>query len=101
MPHVATLGAVLGAKVHLVRANPSKGEYHAYLGHYPMDASATVYTGIYEEFSKEDARAMEYLHGVKDRLRGMGITSVEESLLKGHAAELLLTWLKKSPHVWY
>lgn len=98
LPHVATLGAVLGAKVHLVRANPSKGEYHAYLGHYPMDASATVYTGIYEEFSKEeDARAMEYLHGVKDRLRGMGITSVEESLLKGHAAEVIIDLAQEIP----
>ncbi len=97
-PHLAALAPALKTKVHLVRANPSLGEYHAYMGHYPLDSSATVYTGMYEEFSKEaDAWAMEYLHGAKDRLRGMGVHSVEENLLKGHAAEVIIDLAQEMP----
>ena len=63
-----------------------------------MDSSATIYTGMYEDFSKEaDARAMEYLHGAKDRLREMGVASVEENLLKGHAAEVIVDLAQEMP----
>ncbi len=97
-PHLAALTPALKTKVHLVRANPSMGEYHAYMGHYPLDSSATVYTGMYEEFSKKaDAQAMEYLHDAKDRLRGMGVTSAEENLLKGHAAEVIVDLAQGMP----
>ena len=90
LPYAAALARPLKAKVHLVRANPSLGEHHNYMGLYPLDSSSNVYYEMYQEFAKEaDAQAMEQLHDVKDRLRDMGITSVEENLSKGHAAEVI------------
>ena len=98
LPHVAALAKALKTKVHLVRANPSLGEFHPYMDHYSLDSSATVYTGMYEEFSREaDAQAKEYLHGAKDRLRDMGVASVEENLLKGHAAEVITDLAQEMP----
>ena len=97
-PHVAALATALKTKVHLVRANSSLGEYHAYMDHYPLNSSATVYTGMYEEFSKAaDAQAMEYLHDGRDWLRKMGVHSVEENLLKGHAAEVIVDLAQEMP----
>lgn len=90
LPHSESLAKTLQLKVILVRAVPSLGEYHQYLEHYPLDSSATVYSAMYEEFSREaDARAMEYLHGVKDRLIRHRVFSVEERLLKGHPADAI------------
>jgi len=97
LPHVADLARPLKAKVHLVRANPTLGEYHNYMGLHPLDSSSTVCHEMYQEFAKEaDARAMEHLHDVKDRLRDMGITSVEENLLRGHAAEVIVDLAKET-----
>ena len=97
LPHAAALARPLRSKVHLVRANHSLGEYHNYMGLYPLDSSSNVYHEMYQEFAKEsDARAMEQLHDVKDRLRDMGITSVEENLLKGHAAEVIVDLAKET-----
>ena len=90
LPQAAALARALKAKVHLVRANASLGEYHNYMGLHLLDSSSTAYH-MYQEFAKEaDARAMEQLHDVKDRLKDMGITSVEENLLRGHAAEVIV-----------
>ncbi len=97
LPHAAALARALKAKVHLIRANPSLGEYHNYMSRCPLDSSSTVYHEMYQEFAKEaDARAMEHLHDVKDRLRDMGITSVEENLSKGHAAEVIVDLAKET-----
>jgi nucleotide-binding universal stress UspA family protein len=67
------------------------------MGLHPLDSSWTVYHEMYQEFAKEaDARAMEQLHNVKDRLRDMGLTSVEENLLRGHAAEVIVDLAKET-----
>ena len=98
VPHVAALAHALGSKVHLVRANPTMGEYHSYMGHYPLDSSANIYTQMYEEFSKEaDAQAMSHLHDVKERLQAEGILAVEEVLLRGKAAEIIVELAQETP----
>lgn len=91
LPHAAALARALKANIRLVRANPSQGEYHAYMGLYPMNSSSTVYTGMYEEFERAaDAQAMEQLLDAKDKLRKLGVLSVDEDLTKGHAPELIV-----------
>jgi nucleotide-binding universal stress UspA family protein len=98
LPHAASLARALKLRVLLVRANPSLGEYHKYVEHYPLDSSSTI-SRMYEEFFREeDARAMEYLHRVKEKLNQRRVFSVEERLLKGHAAEAIVELARETPH---
>jgi nucleotide-binding universal stress UspA family protein len=54
---------------------------------------------MYEEFSREeDARAMQYLHQVKERLNRQGVSSVEERLLKGYAADAIVDLARETPY---
>jgi nucleotide-binding universal stress UspA family protein len=99
LPHAESLAKALRLKILLTRAVPSLGQYHQYFEHYQMDSSATVYSGMYEEFSREtDARAMEYLHRVKDQLTRRRFFSVEEKLLRGHAADSITELAHEIPH---
>jgi nucleotide-binding universal stress UspA family protein len=99
LPHAESLANALRLKILLVQAVPSLGEYHQYLEHYPMDSSATVYSAMYEEFAREaDAKAMEYLHGVKEQLTRRRVFSVEEKLLRGHAADSITELAQEIPH---
>src|SRR5918999_128964 len=85
LPHAISLAEALKLRMLLVRATPSLGEYHRYVEHYPLDSSSTI-SRMYEEFSREeDARAMQYLHQVREKLNRQRVFSAEERLLKGHA----------------
>jgi nucleotide-binding universal stress UspA family protein len=98
LPHTVSLARALKLRVLLVRATPSLGEYHRYVEHYPLDSSSTI-SKMYEEFSREeDARAMQYLHQVKERLNRQRVFSAEERLLKGHAAEAIVEVARETPH---
>jgi nucleotide-binding universal stress UspA family protein len=98
LPHAVALAKALKLRVLLVRATPSLGEYHRYVEHYPLDSSSTI-SRMYEEFSREeDARAMEYLHQVKEKLNRQRVFSAEERLLKGHAAEAIVELAQEIPH---
>jgi nucleotide-binding universal stress UspA family protein len=99
LPHAESLAKALRLKVLLARAVPSLGEYHQYLEHHQMDGSATIYAGTYEEFAQEaDARAMEYLHQIKEQLTRRRVFSVEEKLLRGHAADSITELAQEVPH---
>jgi nucleotide-binding universal stress UspA family protein len=99
LPHAEALAKSLGLKILLARAVPSLGEYHQYLEHYQMDSSATVYSGMYEEFAREsDARAMKYLHQKKEQLTRRRVFSAEERLLRGHAADSITELAQEIPH---
>jgi nucleotide-binding universal stress UspA family protein len=99
LTHAVSLTRALKLRVLLVRVTPSLGEYHRYLEHYPLDSSSTVYSGIYEEFSREeDALAMQYLHQVQEKLNNQRVSSVEERLLKGHAADAIVGLARETPH---
>jgi nucleotide-binding universal stress UspA family protein len=98
LPHAVSLARALKLRVLLVRATPSLGEYHRRVEHYPSDSSSTI-SRMYEEFSREeDARAMQYLHQVKEKLNRQRIFSVEEKLLKGQAAEAIVELARETPH---
>jgi nucleotide-binding universal stress UspA family protein len=99
LPHAASLARALKLRVLLVRVTPSLGEYQRYLEDYPLDSSSTVYSGMYEELSREeDALAMQYLHQVQEKLNNQGVSSVEERLLKGHAADAIVSLARETPH---
>jgi nucleotide-binding universal stress UspA family protein len=99
LPHAVSLAQAMKLKVLLVRVTPSLGEYHRYLEYYPLDSSSHIYSGMYEEFSREeDARAMQYLHEVKEKLNQQGISSVEERLLKGSAADAIADLARQTPY---
>jgi nucleotide-binding universal stress UspA family protein len=99
LPHAVSLSKALKLKVLLVRVTPSRGEYYRYLEYYPLDSSSHIYSGMYEEFSREeDARAMQYLHQVKERLNRQGVSSVEERLLKGYAADAIVDLARETPY---
>jgi nucleotide-binding universal stress UspA family protein len=98
LAHVISLARALRLRVLLVRATPSLGEYHRYVEHNPLDSSSTI-SMMYEEFSREeDAQAMEYLRQVKEKLNRQRVFSVEEKLLKGHAAEVIVELARETPH---
>jgi nucleotide-binding universal stress UspA family protein len=94
LPHVIALAKSLHLHVTTVRSTPSEGDYQRYMEyHYevgPGPVVAKVYDGPYEEFAKGvDAKAMDYLHGVGQRLRRDGVTWVQEQLLHGGAADAI------------
>ena len=69
-----------------------------YMAYRQVDSAATVYAGPIEEFSKEaDARAMQYLHGIKEKLIRQGVFSIEEHLLQGHAAGTIVDFARDTP----
>jgi nucleotide-binding universal stress UspA family protein len=99
LPHAVSLARALKLRVLLAKATPSLGEYQRYLEHYPLDGSSTVYSGMYEEFSREeDALAMQYLHQIQEKLNNQGLSSVEERLLKSHAADAIVGLARETPH---
>lgn len=99
LPHAASLAKALKLRVLLVRVTPSLSEYQRYLEDYPLDSSSTIYSGMYEEFSREqDALAMQYLHQVQEKLNNQGVSSVGERLLKGHAADAIVGLARETPH---
>ena len=99
LTHVIPLVKALSLEVILTRVAPSAEEYQHYMGATPIGGGATIYTGPYEEFSKEaDAQALGYLHGIKDMLREQGILNVEEKLLRGRASRVLVEAARGTPN---
>ena len=98
LPHVMPLAQARGLNVILVRVTPSAEEYHRYMNQQMVSAAATVYSGPYEVFAKEaDAQAMQYLHDVKERLTQQGALSVDDRLVRGHAADAILDLINEVP----
>ena len=98
LPHMIPLAQAQGLNVILVRVTPSAEEYHRYMNQHMVSASATVYSGPYEEFAKDaDAQAMQYLHQVKERLIGQGVLSIDDRLVRGHAADAILDLIHEIP----
>ena len=64
-----------------------------------LDSVSTVYCGPYEELSKEsEAQSMEYLHQVSDRLHKDGLKVIEERLVRGRPAEIIVDIARETPH---
>lgn len=98
LTHVIPLVKALDLEVVLTRVTPSAEEYEQYMGATPIGGGATIYTGPYEEFSKEaDAQALDYLHGIKDMLWEHGVLKVEERLLPGRASRALVDLARETP----
>ena len=90
LPHVVTMAKALSLKIVLLRVTPSAEEYHRYMSATPISAAATVYSAPYEEFaSAADAHSMQYLHGIAEELEREHLATVEQVLLRGHAAEVI------------
>jgi nucleotide-binding universal stress UspA family protein len=70
LPHAVSLARALKLRVLLVRVTPSL----------------------------EDARVMQYLHQVQEKLNNQRVSSVEERLLKGHAADAIVGLARETPH---
>ena len=70
LPHAVSLAKALKLRVLLVRVTPSL----------------------------EDARVMQYLHQVQEKLNNQRVSSVEERLLKGHAADAIVGLARETPH---
>lgn len=99
LTHVVPLARSLSLKVLLVRANPSAEEVHRYMEPHPIGGGATVYSGPFEEFSREaDARAMGYLHDVRQKIVRQRVFSTEERLLRGHAASVIIDLAHQTPN---
>ncbi len=97
LPYVIPLAKAMNLQVVLTRVTPSAEEYDFYLGAKPIGGGATIYSGPYEEFSKEaDAQAMGYLHGIRDMLSQNGVLNVEERLLRGRASGALVEAAKET-----
>jgi len=99
LPHVVTLARALALKVILLRVTPSAEEYHRYMSATPISAAATVYSAPYEEFaSAADAQAMNYLHNITDELGREHLATVEQVLLRGHAAAVIAEVAQEAQH---
>ncbi len=98
LPYAIPLAKAHGLNVVLVRVTPSAEEYRRYMNQQMVSAAATVYSGPYEEFAKDaDAQAMQYLHQVKEQLAGEGVLSIDDRLVRGHAADAILNLIENTP----
>ena len=98
LEHAAALAGPRRLKVILARVTPSLGEYRRYMQYTMIDASTSVYTGPYEEWSREtDADAMSYLRDVGERFAAQNGVTVEEKLLKGSPADAIVGLVREEP----
>jgi nucleotide-binding universal stress UspA family protein len=89
LPHVVALAGALHLRVMLVRVTGSAEEYYQYSAYQRAGTLPGVDSRArsIEELSREaDARAMEYLHRVREKLLREGVSSIEERLLHGQPA---------------
>ena len=87
LPHAVSLANALSLKVLLVRVTPLAADYYRY-----TDYSVGAY---YDYSAGVDAAALEYLHGINQRLQGQQIISVEERLLHGNPAAAIVDLAKE------
>ena len=98
LQHAAALARPRRLKVILARVTPSVGEYQKYMQYSMIDASTSVYTGPYEEWSREaDANAMGYLRQVGERFSTDNGVTVEERLLNGSPADAVVDLVQEEP----
>ncbi|MFQ5917795.1 MAG: universal stress protein, partial [Candidatus Binatia bacterium] len=82
LPHVSTLAKLLELKVNLIMVTPSEIDYYQY---------AENLAATYRDLSaKANADALDYLLSIKNRLEQEGVRTVEERLLHGHPAEVIV-----------
>ena len=99
LPHAAALARPRRLKVILARATPSLGEYQKYMQYSMLDASTSVYTGPYEEWSREaDANAMGYLRDIGERFSMDNGVTVDERLLSGSPADAVVDLVHEEPN---
>jgi nucleotide-binding universal stress UspA family protein len=90
LPHAVYLATTMGLRIILLRVTPAAEDFNRYIGYVP---------GNFEDFTRFiDARGMEYLHKVGQKLREQGLTLVEERLLHGHPAEAIVDLARETPH---
>ena len=93
--HVEAIAPALGLNVILVRVTASADEYYRYIN---MSMGAGVDTGRFEQYAREaEAEAAAHLSKVKRQLNDMGISSVEERLISGNAANVILDLAHETP----
>jgi len=91
LPYLTPLAKALELKVVLVRVIPPEGLHYGYRD-YPV--------GYSEDFLVEEEtekHAADYLHRISSRLREGGLTSVEECVLRGNPAEVIVDLAKATP----
>ncbi len=88
LPHVVGLARALDAKVMLLRVTASPADYH------PLGYAVGPYTDLSIEV---DAEAADYLDQVGQKLRGEGISSVEQGLLHGDPAGAIVDTARRTP----
>ena len=99
LPHAAALARPRRLKVILARVTPSVGEYQSYMQYSMIDASSAVYTGPYEQWSREaDANAMGYLRTVGQKFATENGVTVEERLINGSPADAIVDLLHDEPN---
>lgn len=88
LPHVVELSKSLGVAAILVRAIPTEESYSRYLQYS---------VGAFENFSlAPETRAEDYLKGVADKLVQHGVSCVEQSLLYGDPAKVILGFASRT-----
>lgn len=99
LPHVVALANRLNLKVNLLRVLPTAREYARYIEQNFISSVANVGDSPHQDFYMEDEiRARNYLCSVKDRLRRQGVSSVEDHLLRGHAASIIIDTGLETPN---
>jgi nucleotide-binding universal stress UspA family protein len=88
LPYLTPLAKALGLTVTLVRVIPPEGLHFGFRG-YPVGHYRNI--AIEEETPKF---AADYLHRVSDKLRSDGLASVQESVLRGYPAEVIVDLAK-------
>lgn len=89
LPHVTSLAKALELKVTVVSVTPPADAYYRY---------AEYATANWDDLAMEvDNQATDYLHQVAQKLRLLGVTSVEERLLHGSAAGAIVDLARETP----
>ncbi len=97
LPHVAYLATAMGLSVDLVRITLSEAEYYQ-----AMSMGLRVLPPAlpsFQSFSEAvDGEAQGYLSGVKASLVQQGVTSVEERVMQGAAADSIVDLATSGPN---
>ncbi|MDO8530954.1 MAG: universal stress protein, partial [Dehalococcoidia bacterium] len=92
IPHATALAGAMSMKLKLVRVTPFAQDLYMYTD-YPIGA----YAEGYEEAMKSlDTEAVKYLSNVSKRLQKQGVSSVEQTLLRGNPADAIVDIAQKT-----
>ena len=86
LPHAALLAKGLDLSVTLLRVTDPLDQYRSLAGYPSLEGAGKLQGSMFEDMARAgDDEAMEYLQGIAEELRLLGVTKTKEMVLRGRA----------------